>query len=230
MACLHLQLSQIYKKAGNILLPSLLLWILFSLSVSWLPATIFLKSWFSRSYVIKHGAIHEMQSRAKLAQGKWETALAKISLFHYPDRLLVLDAYYWYGIKSHIRNFLIFQVANESVLSGEDSDTNENKSYSESSEEDNDRSKAESDGEEKREEGKDNWAVGTCDLQRLDFTADWRLNVQLPDNPLFSDYFHLLFTDNLFDGIATQATKYTRETIVSLQQRYCLLQHSQRMA
>ena len=37
--------------------------------------------------------------------------------------------------------------------------------------------------------------------------ADQGLNVELPDNSLFSDYFRLLH-ENLFNKIATQTNKY----------------------
>ena len=42
------------------------------------------------------------------------------------------------------------------------------------------------------------------------------LGVQLPENPSLSDFFHLLFPDNLFDEIKSQTNKYAKETIESL--------------
>ena len=50
--------------------------------------------------------------------------------------------------------------------------------------------------------------------------------MQLPENPSFSDFFHLLFPDNLFDEIKSQTNKYARETIESLQLRDRLTQTS----
>ena len=38
--------------------------------------------------------------------------------------------------------------------------------------------------------------------------ADQGLNVELPDNSSFSDYFRLLLHENLFNKIATQTNKY----------------------
>ena len=98
------------------------------------------------------------------------------------------------------------------VVGGEDSDIDENTNNSESSEED-------SDGKEESEEEteEDNWVLGDRIPQRLDFTADQGLNVELPDNPSFSDYFHLLFPENPFDEIASQTNNYATETIISLQ-------------
>ena len=71
----------------------------------------------------------------------------------------------------------------------------------------------------KKKTEEDNWALGDRIPRRLDFTADRGLNVELPDNPSFSDYFHLLFPENLFDEIASQTNKYTKETIASLRRR-----------
>ena len=116
----------------------------------------------------------------------------------------------------------------DEVVGGEDSDADENTSDSESSEEEDGRSEEESDGEEESEEEdeEDNWVLGARDPRRLDFTADRGLNEQLPDSPSFSDYFRLIFPDNLYDEIATQTNKYAREIISSLQRRDRLSQHS----
>ena len=107
------------------------------------------------------------------------------------------------------------------VVGGEDSDFDENTDNYESSEEEGDRREEDSDDEEesKEESEEDNWVLGDRIPRRLDFTADRGLNVELPDNPSFSDYFHLLFPENLFDEIAYQTNKYTTETIVSLRRR-----------
>ena len=116
----------------------------------------------------------------------------------------------------------------DEVVGGEDSDFEENTDSSESSEEEDDRREEDSDGEgesEQETEG-DNWVLGDRIPRRFDFTADRGLNVELPDNPSFSDYFHLLFPENLFDEIASQTNKYARETIASLQRRDRLPQHS----
>ena len=105
------------------------------------------------------------------------------------------------------------------VVGGEDSDIDENTNNSESSEEEDDRREEDSDGKEESEEEteEDNWVLGDRIPQRLDFTADQGLNVELPDNPSFSDYFHLLFPENPFDEIASQTNNYATETIISLQ-------------
>ena len=89
----------------------------------------------------------------------------------------------------------------DEVVGGEDSDFDENTDNSESSEEEDGRSEEDSDGEEESEEEteEDNWVLGDRIPRRLDFTADRGLNVELPDNLSFSDYFHLLFPENLFD-------------------------------
>ena len=107
------------------------------------------------------------------------------------------------------------------VVGGEDSDFDENTDKYESSEEECDRSGEDSDDEEESEEEseEDNWVLGDRIPRRLDFTADRGLNVELPDNPSFSDYFHLLFPENLFDEIVSQTYKYATETIASLQRR-----------
>ena len=86
------------------------------------------------------------------------------------------------------------------VVGGEDSDFDENTDNYESSEEEGDRREEDSDGKQERKEKteEDNWVLGDRIPQRLDFTADQGLNVELPDNPSFSDYFHLLFPENPF--------------------------------
>ena len=116
----------------------------------------------------------------------------------------------------------------DEVVGGEDSDGDQDTGDSESSGDADERSEEESGSEEEsNEESKeDNWVVGAHVPRRLDFTADRGLNVQLPDNPSFSDYFHLLFPDNLVDEVANQTNKYARETIASLQRRDHLPQHS----
>ncbi|XP_022802105.1 piggyBac transposable element-derived protein 4-like [Stylophora pistillata] len=116
----------------------------------------------------------------------------------------------------------------DEVVGGEDSDLDENTDNSESSEEEDDRREEDSDGEADSEEEteEDNWVLGDRIPRRLDFTADRGLNVELPNNPSFSDYFHLLFPENLFNEIASQTNKYATETIASLQRRGRLPQHS----
>ncbi|XP_015768026.1 PREDICTED: piggyBac transposable element-derived protein 5-like [Acropora digitifera] len=109
----------------------------------------------------------------------------------------------------------------DEVFSGEDS---EQTSDSERSEGEGDRSDEENESEEESEE--DNWVVRGIDTQRLNFTGDQGLRVQLPENLSFSDFFHLLFPDNLFDEIKSQTNKYARETIKSLQRRDRLAQTS----
>ena len=112
----------------------------------------------------------------------------------------------------------------DEVFVGEDSDVDEETSDSESSEGEGDRSDEESNSEEESEE--DDWVVGSIDARRLNFTGDQGLRVQLPESPSFSDFFHLLFPDNLFDEIKSQTNKYARETIESLQRRDRLTQTS----
>ena len=90
----------------------------------------------------------------------------------------------------------------DEVFGVEDSDVDEETSDSESSEVEGDRSDEESNSEEESEE--DDWVVGAIDPRRLNFTGDQGLRVQLPENPSFSDFFHLLFPDNLFDEIKSQ--------------------------
>ena len=109
--------------------------------------------------------------------------------------------------------YLLMKKLSMKVSAERISNLDENTDNSESSD---DRSE-DSDGEEESEEEteEDNWALGDRIPRRLDFTADRGLNVELPDNPSFSDYFHLLFPENLFDEIASQTNKYTTETIVS---------------
>ena len=89
---------------------------------------------------------------------------------------------------------------------GEDSDVDEETSDSESSEGEGDRSDEESNSEEESEEEneEDDWVVGAIDVRRLNLTGDQGLCVQLPENPSFSDFFHLPFPDNLFDKIKSQ--------------------------
>ena len=112
----------------------------------------------------------------------------------------------------------------DEVFGGEDSDLDEQTSDSERSEGEGDRSDEENEREEESEE--DDWVVGGIDQRRLNFTGDQGLRVQLPEHPLFSDFFHLLFPDNLFDEIKSQTNKYARETIESLQRRDRLAQTS----
>ena len=50
--------------------------------------------------------------------------------------------------------------------------------------------------------------------------------MKLPNNPSFSNYFHLLFSENLFDEIVSQTYKYATETVASLQRRDRLPRHS----
>ena len=50
--------------------------------------------------------------------------------------------------------------------------------------------------------------------------------MQLPENPSFSNIFHLLFPLNLFEEIKSQSNKYARETTKSLQRRDRLAQTS----
>lgn len=116
----------------------------------------------------------------------------------------------------------------DEVVGGEDSDLDENTDNSESSEEEDYRREEDGDGEADSEEEteEDNWVLGDRIPRRLDFTADRGLNVELPNNPSFSDYFHLLFPENLFDEIASQTNKYPSKTIASLQRRGRLPQHS----
>ena len=101
----------------------------------------------------------------------------------------------------------------DEVFCGEDSDEGQNPINPESEEED-DESEEQSDSEDENEE--DNWVVGAREPTRLDFTADEGLNADLPDSPSFSDYFHLLFPDYLFEEMARHTNKYARETIASL--------------
>jgi len=49
---------------------------------------------------------------------------------------------------------------------------------------------------------------------RLDFTADQGFNTDLADNPSFSDYFHLLLLDYLFEGMARHTNKYAEGYIL----------------
>ncbi len=98
-------------------------------------------------------------------------------------------------------------------------------SDSESREEESDESKEESDREEENEA--DNSVIGASEPTRLDFTDDQGLNADLPDNPSFSDYFNLLFPDNLFQEIARQTNKYPRETLASIRGRDKLPPNSQ---
>ena len=114
------------------------------------------------------------------------------------------------------------------VVGGEDSNFDENTDNYESSEEEGDRSEEDSDDEEESEEEseEDNWVLGDRIPRRLDFTADRGFNVKLPNNPSFSNYFHLLFSENLFDEIVSQTYKYATETIASLQRRDRLPRHS----
>ena len=112
----------------------------------------------------------------------------------------------------------------DEVFGGEESDLDENMNNSESSEEEDDRREEDGDGEEESEEEaeEDNWVLGVRILRRLNFTADWGWNVELPDNPSFYYYyyyFHLLFPENLFDVTATQTNKYATETIACLRRR-----------
>ena len=113
--------------------------------------------------------------------------------------------------------YLLMKKLSMKVSAERISNLDENTDNSESSD---DRSE-DSDGEEESEEEteEDNWALGDRIPRRLDFTADRGLNVELPDNPSFSDYFYLLFPENLFDEIASQTNKYTTETIASLRRR-----------
>ena len=108
----------------------------------------------------------------------------------------------------------------DEVFCGEDS---EQTSDSERSEGEGDRSDEENESEE---ESEDNWVVRGIDTRRLNFTGDQGLRVQLPENLSLSDFFHLLFPDNLFDEIKSQTNKYARETIKSLQRRDRLAQTS----
>ena len=62
-------------------------------------------------------------------------------------------------------------------------------------------SEEESDVDDENEE-EDNWIVGSREPARLDFTADQGINAELPDDPSFLDYFHLLFPENLFEEMA----------------------------
>ena len=103
----------------------------------------------------------------------------------------------------------------DDVFGREDSDLEEERSDSERSKGEGDRSDEENNSEEESEE--DDWVVGGIDPQRLNFTSDQGLCVQLPENPSFLGFFHLLFPDNLFDEIKSQTNKYARETIESLQ-------------
>ena len=105
----------------------------------------------------------------------------------------------------------------DEVYGGEDSAGDESSSDSESGEEESDESEEESDREEENEA--DNWVIGAREPTRLDFTDDQGLNTDLPDNPSFSDYFNLLFPDNLFEDIARQTNKYARETLAYLRGR-----------
>ena len=75
----------------------------------------------------------------------------------------------------------------DEVFGGEESDLDENMNNSESSEEEDDRREEDGDGEEESEEEaeEDNWVLGVRILRRLNFTADWGWNVELPDNPSF---------------------------------------------
>ena len=116
----------------------------------------------------------------------------------------------------------------DEVFVGEDSDLDEETSDSERSEGEGDRSDEENNSEEESEEEseEDDWVVGGIDPRRLNFTGDQGLRVQLPENPSFSDFFHLLFPDHLFDEIKSQTNKYARETIESLQRRDRLAQTS----
>ncbi|RMX38747.1 hypothetical protein pdam_00012445 [Pocillopora damicornis] len=100
------------------------------------------------------------------------------------------------------------------VVGGEDSDFDENTDNYESSVEEGDRREEDSDDEEESEEEseEDNWVLGDRIPRRLDFTADRGFNVKLPNNPSFSNYFHLLFSENLFDEIVSQTYKYATET------------------
>ena len=121
------------------------------------------------------------------------------------------------GLKTKMAARIVFvdEQTIDEVYGGEDSDRDLNTCYSESREEEGDVSEEESDvdDESEEEEEADNMVVGSREPARLDFTADQGLDAELPDDPSFLDYFHLLFPENLFEEMARQTNKYARELL-----------------
>lgn len=104
--------------------------------------------------------------------------------------------------------------ANIDEVFGVDSNIDQNNSNSESGESGDESSVTDNKTEDEPDE--ENWVIGGREPERLDFTGDHGLNVDLPDDPSFLDYFTSLFPDRLSDDITQQTNKYAKETIAHL--------------
>ena len=91
------------------------------------------------------------------------------------------------GLKNKIVARIVFVEDGtiDEVFCGEDSDEGQNRNNPESEEEEDDESEEQSGCEDENEE--DNWVVGACEPARLNFTADVRLERDLPNSLSFSD-------------------------------------------